>query len=203
MQPSGARRGLRHVWRTAYLVLAFAIGAGLSLIALEAPAFAYVTNGWRWCSNPVSVTASINDLYQPYRLSEGVLATATSDWTNAGANFDFVYYYGSTDKNVTAYSDYLGTGTYLAAARWTGFFGCFAQGANIMFNLSFSWSPPNTLTCSTYDLASVARQEYGHLVGLDHSADSGSVMQATLPTCTVRNIGTDDRNGIISIYGAR
>lgn len=61
----------------------------------------------------------------------------------------------------------------------------------------------------TYDLESIFTHEVGHLLGLDHSAEQGSVMREGQPVngrsgrgyTAGRELGEDDRAGAQSLYG--
>jgi Matrixin len=61
----------------------------------------------------------------------------------------------------------------------------------------------------TYDLESTLTHELGHLLGLDHSAEPGSVMREGQPInvpsrreqLNGRNLGVDDRAGARALYG--
>lgn len=54
---------------------------------------------------------------------------------------------------------------------------------------------------NNWDIESVALHEIGHIVGLDHSKVSGSVMWESIPSnFTLRTLTTDDVNGYKSLY---
>ena len=69
-------------------------------------------------------------------------------------------------------------------------------------------APDGTLSggLDAWDLQGVACHEFGHALGLDHSAVPGSTMHASSPTdggISLRSIEADDIAGIQSIYGVR
>lgn len=51
-----------------------------------------------------------------------------------------------------------------------------------------------------YDIEAVQTHESGHALGLDHSASSAALMFASISACQFKRIGTDDHNGINTIY---
>ena len=56
-------------------------------------------------------------------------------------------------------------------------------------------------TAESYDFESVALHEQGHVLGLDHTGNSTSVMYPYIPPIH-RNLETDDMNGVRALYPA-
>lgn len=55
--------------------------------------------------------------------------------------------------------------------------------------------------CSgSYDIQAVQTHETGHALGLDHSTSTAALMYASIGACQFKRIGTDDHNGINTIY---
>jgi hypothetical protein len=69
---------------------------------------------------------------------------------------------------------------------------------DIFFNTTQSWQTNGT----TYDLMTVAIHEFGHALGMAHSAITTAVMYATY-SAAKQALTSDDSSGIQSIYGAR
>jgi hypothetical protein len=56
-------------------------------------------------------------------------------------------------------------------------------------------------SCSnSYDIEAVQTHETGHALGLGHSSNGAALMAPSISACTFKRIGTDDRNGINTIY---
>lgn len=64
---------------------------------------------------------------------------------------------------------------------------------------------PGDIPGGRYDLQSIMAHEYGHVLGLGHSNVSGATMQSSIGSGSEspRSINSDDRSGIMAIYGAR
>lgn len=90
----------------------------------------------------------------------------------------------------------LGTGELASAFLPPPLNGCGVAG-DIIFNSSQNWTPS-----TGYDLTTVAIHEFGHALGVGHSAITSADMYAYY-NATKSYLTTDDVSGIQSIYSAR
>ena len=72
--------------------------------------------------------------------------------------------------------------------------------ADMGINNRYPWNLGCQELATSYDLQTVILHENGHVLGLDHSNDTGAVMYPSYQQadCT---LGQDDINGIRAIYG--
>ena len=133
---------------------------------------------------------------------EAAIDAAGATWTAAGANFSFVDL-GTTTRMTVSPNDNRqdifwrneSNGAALAVTVCGG--ASVSTGADILFyDAGWTWQIGGSL-----DIQTVALHEMGHLLGLGHSGDGGSVMLPNYHGID-RDLGTDDRNGITFIYGA-
>ena len=80
-----------------------------------------------------------------------------------------------------------------------------ANGWSIFFYSVWNWSDgPGGLTGNQVDMQGIMCHEYGHALGLGHSAiGSATMFGSTTNGFQARSIAADDSNGLQAIYGAR
>jgi len=167
----------------------------------------YVLEGQGWCNGSAGFseqTAGSN----PYILDHQTPISAAGAWSGVTVKFSYVVYPDNTTTDVYAFSVNSGrTGSLAVTSRtWSPGFNCMIS-ANITYNTYYGFYP-GTSYCdslnphdSWFDLNWVSLHELGHALGLDHSGDTSAVMYAYNGGCEFRSLTTDDRNGIIAIYG--
>lgn len=128
--------------------------------------------------------------------------TQAGNLGSGGANFDASFQgeanvIGNVGDNIC--SPITGSsGSVLAYAETTG-----SGNWRMRFYTSWNWSDgPGNVAFNEEDMQSVATHEYGHCLGLGHSATTSATMYASYPGGTAqRSIATDDANGVKAIYG--
>jgi hypothetical protein len=127
---------------------------------------------------------------------KNVITGSMNNWNDAGARFTFQN--GSSNNKISVYWESSNT---LAVSRiyrqWWG--GGNVSKVTVGINNYYSFYPGSS---SGYDLATVMRHEFGHWLVLNHT-NPPSLMQPNLGAREVQYVGTDDKNGIKYIYGAR
>ncbi|MFT7669300.1 MAG: hypothetical protein ACI8X5_002000 [Planctomycetota bacterium] len=80
-----------------------------------------------------------------------------------------------------------------------------SDGWRIRYYENINWADgPGTIAGNSYDIQGVACHEYGHALGLGHSAANGATMYPSIGNGieAQRSISNDDRGGLAAIYGA-
>jgi hypothetical protein len=182
--------------------------ASCALVALRSEIVsAYVLEGQGWCNGSAGFSLQTTGSW-PYVLDHSTPLNAASAWSGVTSKFRFNNLPDNTTTDVYGFSSNSGRSGRLAVTSYTYYPGINCMiAANVTYNTYYGFYP-GTSYCDTlnphdsyYDLYWVSLHELGHALGLDHSNDSTAVMYATVDGCSFRSLSTDDRNGIIAIYG--
>jgi hypothetical protein len=185
---------------------------GLSLVPEGAPVVDSARGGYWWPSR--SATWKYNPAGKPAGMSgEGAaLSTAAETWNGAGAQFAFVY--GGENSAGTGACGSGGDGQ--NTIGWAPLSGGLlavtcslfrpdgaAMGAATEFDMQIDPEWPWTTDGSpNMDLRSVVTHEFGHALGLSHSAERAAVMFSDYTTGTLkRTLAADDIDGLVGLYG--
>ena len=135
-----------------------------------------------------------------YALShfQSALVDAFTDWEDV-ANIDFEPAVGGIEADVALSFDPIdGISNVVGEAAYTYFTGSPGQmiEGSIVFDDAETWSPNGGTSLSFY---AVALHEIGHILGLEHVADSGEIMY---PVIEQNALGPGDIEGARFLYGA-
>jgi hypothetical protein len=172
----------------------------------------HVETGYSWVAH--SATWTYNPAGKPPDLGSGdqAIADAAATWNGAGgADWSFMR---GPDSSAGASLCANGTPDGETNVAWvpslpgstlattcTLFPRQLVKESDIALDASRDWTTdPAEIVV---DLQSVALHEFGHMLGLAHSADSNAVMFGTYSRRTnKRDLTTDDLAGLVTIYGA-
>jgi len=164
------------------------------------------TTGLVW--DNASATQRYNPAGQPVSGQSALVATQ-STWSNAGSSFRFVN--GGTTSTCPSLVPGCAGGQRFDGESGVGWapleegtlgvtvYDPSVDEADMGINTGYAWNLGCQELSTSYDLQTVLLHENGHVVGLDHSDDTGAVMYPSYQQadCT---LGQDDINGIRSIY---
>jgi hypothetical protein len=171
---------------------------------------AYSTFGlWPTSSVPIYINPQTPDVSASE--AEAALQTGMSAWnTQANSNFKFVYggrvndtTTGYDSRNVVIFRNASSGSAIATTYSWSS--GGKIVDADVIF-----WDDPFTFVtgssgCSNgVFIEDVATHEFGHALGLLHSADPEATMFSGYPYCSqeLRTLASDDISAIQSLYGA-
>ncbi len=194
----------------------------------------YVLAGidWSYQPRPMGETYNINPLANDFWMGPnegwpiaGIFFGALAWWDRVYANFKF--YIGTATNTRTAALDgenvvfFCASGTCGMDPTTVATTFIWSEGQNIIeWDMVFNDVPFmfwNSLLCLVpelqspcvcpaghYDIVSIAAHEFGHALGLAHSADPDATMRPVINRCDVTpaTLFDDDRLGVIAIYGA-
>lgn len=184
--------------------------------AIEAPSgvsAAYVANGFKWTDG--STTWSYNSAGEPASVvgsAAGALSAAASTWGQQGAAFSFSGGFpsgagtgacgGGTDgSNTVGWAPQSGSVLAVTCTWYTSFGNPFKSAVefDMQIDPAWNWTTGGSIQV---DLQSVALHEFGHALGLGHSASGSAVMYASYSSGSNKRAPTaDDVDGIMAIYG--
>ena len=170
---------------------------------------AYVSNGFSWTSN--SANWAYNGAGAPAGVSGSAAAAVSasaSAWGATGTNFHFTG--GGATANDTGAcgggKDGFNTVGWvqqsgnILAVTCSWFSGSSATEFDMQISPGWGWT---TGASPNVDLQSVVTHEFGHALGLGHSAQSSAVMYYAYTTGTLkRTLTADDVEGETAVYGA-
>lgn len=205
--------------RISYFRILSLVSLHLLIFSLSATlASAYIYSGYKWSGT--SASYRINSAFAASFIT--AMKSADATWDAAGSKFR-LNYSGTTSRNPNIYSSsytadgysdigYSNAGsTFTLALTWGASSGTIMSERDTTFNTYYNFT--TTGAAGKYDVQDVMTHEFGHWLNLIDLSSSGYPsfcgfsMEDTLcdsigPEETrKRSLSTDDKNGIISIYG--
>jgi len=182
-------------------------------VELEESAVAaeYLTSGFKWMSN--STSWAYNGTGAPAGVAGSALSlvgASASAW-GSGSNFQFTgggasgagtgACGGGTDgQNTVGWANQSGSVLAVTCSWYNGGspFGAAAE-FDMQIDPDWTWT---TGGATTIDFQSVVTHEFGHALGLNHSADGSAVMYPSYSAGSIkRSLAADDLAGMVAIYG--
>jgi hypothetical protein len=169
----------------------------------------YVLAGYSWPNKNASYRYNATGKPAGLNAESNAIAASAATWDAAGSNFTFAGA-GTTAAGQSACSGttdgqntvgwYAQSGSVLAVTC------TIYSGSNeLEFDMEIApgWHWTTSDTGVDVDLQSVVTHEFGHALGLNHSANSAAVMYASYTQGSIkRTLTSDDLAGLNAIYGA-
>jgi hypothetical protein len=129
--------------------------------------------------------------------------TQGNDLGSGAANFDPAF--AGTASGVGGIGDNIHSELAVSDSGVFAFTEGFGNGWRIRYHHNWTWSDgPGFATFSQSDIQGIACHEYGHALGLDHSAIGAAVMfPSTVSGNDARDLHADDIAGVQAIYGVK
>ncbi len=181
----------------------------LALLASGAAALAYSTNGHAWGTRVVSYYVNPTNLYVPNDVAVASIQTGAGVW-NAQGNADVQLSYAGTTSRSSLSLDYTNnvffrndtSGAIAETYWWWDGTGRLVD-ADIVFHQNYK-AYANGMPCAGdgYYIESTVAHEFGHALGLGHSAVETATMYPSVAACDVsfQTLDPDDVAGLKSLY---
>jgi hypothetical protein len=186
--------------------------AGLALAALGAHLSAYVLSGHRWAGN--SVSFYVNPVNQDGLTESAVvsaLQVAASNWKNQSTADINVFYAGKTGgatignngKNEIFFRNESNGGTAAVTYWWYGGDGKFLDSDMMFYDAGFKFFTGQSGCSQGIYIEDLASHEFGHFIGIQHSADTTATMYPSVSSWCGQNwryLAQDDITAVQLVY---
>ncbi len=169
---------------------------------------AYVANGPTWSQpqTPYVVNAANLDLAAP--LAEAAVRAGADTWLQQSGAFRFVFSGSSTQTTNTFDGVNLvlfrnaSSGSAIATAYWWSSGSRIVDADIVFWDGAFTFFSGTTGCASGFYIEDIAAHEFGHALGLGHSASSDATMYPSTSSCNTRNrtLDADDIAGARFLY---
>jgi hypothetical protein len=197
--------------KTSVSVLAAAVAV---VTVLSNQPRAYVTNGAKWNSTPVSYFVNSTNLDLPANAVVSAVRAGADTWAlQSTAAFAFRYAGASSQTVVTDDGINLvlfrnaSSGPAIATTYyWINNTNSTMVEADIVFwDGEFQFFAGTTGCAGGFYIEDIAAHEFGHALGLGHSTSASATMYPSTSSCNTanRSLDPDDLAGVLAIYGPR
>jgi Matrixin len=187
--------------------------AGLALASLGAHLNAYVFSGHRWPGN--SVPFYVNPVNQDVSQSAAITAVqvAASNWKNQSTADIYIYYAGTTTgstianngRNEVFFRNESNGSTGAVTYWWYGGNGKLMDADMMFYDAGFKFFTGQSGCSLGIYIEDLATHEFGHFLGINHSADTTATMYPTMSAwCNQswRYLSQDDITAVQFAYPA-
>jgi hypothetical protein len=192
--------------RLAYLSAALGMG-----LLLSSDISAYTALGVSWASRPVPYTINAANMDLAESAAETAVRAGADVWaTQSNASIGFSYTGRSTQAttgfdgvNLVVFRNASSGSAIATAYYWSS--GNRIIDADIVFwDAAFHFYAGSTGCSGGFYIEDIAAHEFGHALGLGHSAVSGATMYPSVSSCNTgpRTLSADDIAGALFIYPA-
>lgn len=170
------------------------------LVAYNAQAFTVYTRAFPAASTTYVMDSSFSSQGSGWNSTAN---GAAADWNGTGT---FSFFYNASSPNHLRAEPIVGSAA--LAVTYPIYSGTYRTRFDILVNTGqgyafYDGSQAPTLPPNYYDLQSILRHEFGHGLGLGHSAANGTLMfKGGLPQGQIRQIDVDATNGAQYLYNS-
>jgi hypothetical protein len=185
------------------------VSALLMSVTFRSDAVAYMVNGPKWGHSPVMyyVNPSNLDLSQSAVVS-AVRGGADTWGLQSAASFDFGYA-GTSSQTTTTYDSInlvvfrnASNGSAIATTYWWSSGGGIIDADIVFWDGGFQFFAGASGCSGGFYIEDIAAHEFGHALGLGHSASTNATMYPSVSSCNMSNrtLAVDDIAGVEALY---
>jgi Matrixin len=193
-------------WRVRALTILAAIGA-----VLPRDLGAYATTGTVWNIRTVPYSINTTNLDLPESAVEPAVRVGADVWTTqSGAAITLVYSgrsaqttTGNDGLNLVVFRN-ASSGSAIATTYWWSSGGRIIDADIVFWDAAFRFFSGSSGCSGGFYIEDIAAHEFGHALGLGHSAITGATMYPSVSSCNAgnRTLETDDIDGVRFLYPA-
>lgn len=170
---------------------------------------AYVLNGSVWVSSTMAYTVNPANVDVPTTAIAPALAAGANAWRQqSGASFSFTYAGESAQTTNTNDSVNLvlfrnaSSGSAIATTYWWSSGNRIIDADIVFWDGAYRFFTGSSGCTSGFYVEDIATHEFGHALGLGHSASPAATMYATTSSCNTNNrtLDADDIAGVRALY---
>jgi len=196
--------------RTRLTVCFYLLAATLAIvIAGTRETSGYVLSGPTWAPGPVLYRVNATNLDLPDAVIPPALAAGADAWTTqTSASFDFQYAGTSTvttntndGLNVVMFRN-ASSGSAIATTYWWSSGSRIIDADIVFWDGGFRFFTGSTGCSGGFYIEDIAAHEFGHALGLGHSAVTSATMYPSVSSCATgnRTLDPDDIAGVETLY---
>ena len=170
---------------------------------------AYVLSGPKWNSVPVPYVVNATNLDLPDSAIDPAVGAGADVWrlqTTASINFAYGGRSSQTTNtfdgaNVVMFRN-AASGSAIATTYWWSSGSSIVDADIVFWDGAFTFFAGSTGCSSGFYIEDIAAHEFGHALGLGHSASAAATMYPSVSACDMRNrtLDSDDIAGVTALY---
>ena len=195
--------------KTSVSVLAAAVAV---VTVLSNQPRAYMTNGAKWNSTPVSYFVNTTNLDLPGNAVVSAVQAGADTWA-LQSTAAFAFRYAGTSSQTAITNDGINLVVFrnassgsAIATTYSYYVGTTLIDTDIVFwDGAFQFFAGMTGCAGGFYIEDIATHEFGHALGLGHSTSASATMYPSTSACNTanRSLDPDDLAGVLAIYGSR